>query len=74
MDAGSEECGQFGSTLRERSGQTSGESLRNQEGSYTSDTTLNTTTDIETTVTTVDTNTTAIVATTTDSYFFYYSR
>lgn len=33
VDAGSEECRQSGPALRERSGQTAGESLRNQEGS-----------------------------------------
>lgn len=60
MDIGSEECGQFGSTLRERSGQTAGESLRNQEGTYTTDTTVNaatTTVNINTTVTTTTTDT-----------------
>lgn len=65
MDVGSEECGQSGSTLRECSGQTARESLRNQKGSYTTDITLNTNANDAPSI--VNTNTSVIVLTTSDT-------
>ncbi len=62
MDAGSEERGLSGSALRERSGQTAGESLRDQEGTFTVQNTTVTITNT-TTVTAKSTTTTTVTTT-----------